>query len=377
MKRICFVAASPLTLRVFMRNHMLRLSSLYEVTAVANFTDNDLLVDRLPDVRLVSIPIIRKISLISDIRAFFALLQFFRRERFDCVHSLTPKAGLLTMLAAKLSHIPNRIHTFTGQVWSNKTGIKRFCLKMLDKCIAVFATELLADSRSQVQFLVGQDVAAAGKINVLGNGSVCGVDIKRFRPNLNLRIKVRTILAIPNDSIVYLYLGRINKDKGICDLAKAFSDIAKSNPHFHLLVVGPDEGGLDNILQSTLSEQSSQFHRIGFTETPEDYLVCADILCLPSYREGFGSVIIEAAAAGIPAIASNIYGLVDAVENGITGILHEPKNIRDISVALLTLAENDDLRMRMSKQAMARARELFDENIVVTAMLKYYQKLLS
>ena len=376
MGKICFVAASPLSLRIFMRDHILRLSEKYEVTAIANFSNEDLFESWLPGVRLVSIPLQRKISLISDFIALMELWFFFRRERFDVVHSLTPKAGLLTMIAAKWGGVPKRIHTFTGQVWSNKKGINKSFLKILDRCIVTCSTSLLADSVSQAHFLVNQNVVSADKIDVLGNGSICGVDTERFKPNLGLRKEIRASLFISDKSIVYLYLGRVNKDKGVQDLAIAFSDAAKSNPNLHLLVVGPDEGGLDAMLETILNEHSSQYHRIGFTNAPEAYLVCADVLCLPSYREGFGSVIIEAAASGVPAIASNIYGLVDAIENGKTGILHEPKNIQEIKLALLRLAENDVLRKDMAKQAIFRAHQLFDKKIVVNEVAEYYQKLL-
>ncbi len=134
---------------------------------------------------------------------------------------------------------------------------------------------------------------------------------------------------------------------------------------------------MDLTLQLILEKCADQFHRIGFTDKPEDYMACADIFCLPSYREGFGSVIIEAAAVGVPAVASNIYGLVDAIKDGETGILHQPKNIEEIKLALLTLSNNDDMREKMSKQAMTRAHDFFTTDIVVTAMCQYYANLLN
>ena len=152
--------------------------------------------------------------------------------------------------------------------------------------------------------------------------------------------------------------------------------MAVDMPNIYLLVVGPDEGGMDILLQSILAKCLLQFHRVGFTIKPEDYMACADIFCLPSYREGFGSVLIEAASVGVPAVASKIYGITDAVINGETGILHEPKNIEEIKCALVTLTKDTNLRKKMAKQAMTRAHDFFSEDILVKEMRQYYQALL-
>ena len=151
--------------------------------------------------------------------------------------------------------------------------------------------------------------------------------------------------------MVYIFLGRLNQDKGVLDLASAFLNIANKKSNVHLLVVGPDEGGMDKALEKILANKYKQFHRIGFTSQPENYMAAADVFCLPSYREGFGSVIIEAAATKIPAIASNIYGLVDAVKDKETGMLHPPKDIKAIESCLLEMLNNEELRNNMATRA--------------------------
>ena len=374
-KKICIVATVPFALIMFMKPHIVMLSEHYDVTLIANGKEGD--VDMLlgKHVRFISVKISRKISLWSDIVTLYKLYTVFRKAHYDVVHSLTPKAGLLAMLAAYVARVPNRIHTFTGQVWANKSGMARWMLKTLDKSIAWCATSLLTDSVSQRRFLTVEHIVKEEKIVVLGNGSACGVDPKRFKPNMATRHQIRNDLSIPDSAIVYLFLGRLNKDKGIQDLALAFSELADHMPHIHLLVVGPDESNMDMELRLILGKYLGQFHRVGFTNKPEDYMACADIFCLPSYREGFGSVLIEAAAVCIPAVASRIYGITDAVVDGETGLLHQPKNIEEIKCALLTLSNNLDLRERMSKQAMARAHDLFSIDVVVGAMRQYYKNM--
>jgi glycosyltransferase involved in cell wall biosynthesis len=305
------------------------------------------------------------------------LYRIFRKERFDVVHSLMPKTALLAMLAALISGVPNRIHTFTGQVWANKVGAARWGLKAIDKLVTILATGLLTDGFSQSQYLIEQLGVRKEKILVLGHGSVCGVDTERFKPNLTKRHYIRSKLGIPNSAIVYLFLGRLNVDKGILDLAHAFAELAINMNQVHLIVVGPDESEIGEMLELILAKCLSQFHRIGFANNPEDYMACADIFCLPSYREGFGSVIIEAAAVGAPAVATNIYGLVDAVKDGESGILFEPKNITEMKKALLILTNDTDLREKMAKCAMERVHAYFTVHVLVTAMRQYYQKLLS
>jgi glycosyltransferase involved in cell wall biosynthesis len=376
-KKICIVATIANPLMVFMKPHILMLAKYYDVTLIAN-ADKQEVQDLLGEhVCFVSINIARKVSLWQDVTGLFALYRVFRQERFDVVHTLMPKTALLGMVAAFFARVPVRIHSFTGQVWANKTGIARWGLKALDRLSAMCATALLTDSFSQRQFLIDERVVKENKITVLGNGSVCGVDIERFRPNLDVRQETRVRLGIPESAIIYLFLGRLNPDKGVQDLAQAFSELSNKMPEAHLLIVGPDEGGMDVKLDEILKKCTNQCHRVGFTNKPEEYMACADIFCLPSYREGFGSVVIEAAAIGLPSIASRIYGLIDAVEHEVTGILHPPKDINAIKLALLRLTQDKNLRERMSSRAIVRTKEQFSTNMVVSEMLKYYQTLLN
>lgn len=358
---------------MFMKPHILMLAEKYDVTLITNGTNHDLDFLVSEHVHFIPISIARKISLFRDLYALITLFCVFREERFDVVHSLTPKTGLLAIFAAFLARVPRRIHTFTGQVWANKVGTSRWVLKTLDKLIATCATNLLADSASQRQFLIDQTVTVKSKISVLGCGSVCGVDVKRFKPDGDIRHVVRKSMNIPNDAIVYLFLGRLNKDKGILDLALAFCALADEVKKSHLLVVGPDESGIDVILGALLEKYKGRFHRVGFTNVPEEYMACADIICVPSYREGFGSVIIEAGAVGIPAVASNIYGLMDAVVDGETGILHKAKDVSDIKSVLLDLSNDSERRIRMGMAAKVRARSSFDVNLLTEAMRSYYK----
>ena len=375
MKKICFVAASSLSLRVFMRNHILRLAETYDVTAVANFNEEDMAVDWLPGVLLVSIPISRQINLGADFLALVDLMRLFSREKFDVVHSVTPKAGLLATLAGRLAGVTHRIHCFTGQVWATKKGIGRFLLKVADRVIAANANHILTDSLSQRTFLENEHVLKKSQAIVLGNGSISGVNLDRFKPDLDIRTRTRAEWGLPSNACVLLFVGRLNRDKGILDLARAFASLPRAED-FWLVVVGPDETGIGYEFEKLCGKHLSHVRRIGFTASPEHAMMAADVFVLPSYREGFGSVIIEAAACGLPAVVSRIYGLTDAVEEDVTGLMHPPGDVAALCDCLQRLCENRELRLHIGNEARVRAQELFSMHVVTAALVVYYDKLL-
>lgn len=374
-KKICIVATVPYALNVFMSPHIKMLSSQYDVTLITNAHLNEVLSLLGKNIKFIPLKIERKISLLKDFQSLVSLCRIFRNKKFDAVHSLTPKAGLVSMLAALVTGVPIRIHVFTGQVWVNKLGFVRAFLKFFDIIISFCSTNLLVDSNTQKRFLISQKISSLKKLKVLGEGSICGVDLSRFKPNALIRLSFRLKLGIPENAITYLFIGRLNRDKGILDLVAAFKILAKENVDVHLLVVGPDEEGLYPKIESMLAGCKTQLHCVGYTEKPEDYMACSDVLCLPSYREGFGSVVIEAAAVGLPAIVTNIYGLQDAVINGKTGILYQPKNVNDLSAAMKLLGKDSTLRFNMAELAKNRVQKYFSTFVLTNEMHHFYASL--
>lgn len=371
------MATVPFAINVFMRAHVDALSRDYDVTLLTPGTRADLKPPLGAHIQWIEVPLERKISLIVDLRTIVHLWWIFRREKFDVVHSIMPKAGLLTMVAGRLAGVPLRLHTFTGQVWATRTGLTRRLLRRLDRVLVDNATRVLADSHSQRQFLIDNGVARPSAIEVLGDGSVAGVDAERFCYNAEARRIIREHYGIPGDVVLFLFLGRLTRDKGLLNLSQAFALAAEQDPAHHLLVVGPDEEGLETEFAELGRRYPGRVHRAGFAERPEDYMSAADVFCLPSHREGFGSVIIEAAAIGVPSIASRIYGVIDAVEDGVTGILYEPSDSRALAEALLRLAGDAELRRRMGTAARERTVAKFSEARVTGALAGLYRDLFS
>lgn len=368
--KVLVVVAVPLTVKAFLLPYLEQLAQVCHVT-VACAEEDGALRGLLPagvDFRPVEIQ--RAISPLADARALLALIGLIRAGKFTLVHSVTPKAGLLSMLAAFVSAAPIRLHTFTGQVWATKSGLARWLLKKLDTLIALCATHVLADSRSQMNFLLSEKVVRHGKISVLGKGSISGVDLLRFRPDLEARQRVRSRLGYADDDVLALFVGRLNRDKGVLDLVQAFLLASAEQANLALLVVGPDEEGLKPQIEAMMNG-NSRLHLLGATSKPEEYMAAADIFCLPSYREGFGSVIIEAAACGVPAMASAIYGLTDAVEDGKSGCLHPVGDVAKMASLLCAFARDSDLRSSMGGYARQRAMADFSSATVVAAQVEF------
>lgn len=360
----------------FLLPHLKALSADYAISVVANSSDRSLLQRHGLNIVIQPVQIERSIRPLADLRALFALYRCFRQHRFDVVHSVTPKAGLLAMMAAWLACVPVRVHMFTGQVWATKTGANRSILKTADRLIAGLSTLSLVDSPSQRDFLLDEGVIKAERTEVLADGSICGVDLQRFRPDAVARRSVREEYAIPESAVLLLSLGRLNKDKGIADLAASFADLAQRLPDLWLLLVGPDEESMQSLVESLCARCIERVVRVGFTDKPEYFMAAADIFCLPSYREGFGSSVIEAAACGVPAVASRIYGLTDAVEEGVTGLLHRPADVEGLSAYIETLGSDIESRQRMGHAARMRVESKFSQSRLTNAMQAFYQRIL-
>jgi glycosyltransferase involved in cell wall biosynthesis len=302
------------------------------------------------------------------------LRRFLRAGQFDVIHTLMPKSGLLGMIAGRLAGTPLRFHTFTGQVWATRSGPMRALLKTMDRVLAACATRLLTDSVSQMNYLIDEGIVARERIEVLADGSICGVDVARFRRDPATRLRVRAELGVPDGGTLFMFLGRLTVEKGIAELLSAFREVAAVQPNAHLAIVGPTETDFDRDLADTAAASGGRMHRIGFTLTPQHYMSAADVFCLPSYREGFGTVIIEAAAAGLPTIASKIYGVTDAIDEGRTGLLHTVRDVAQMRDLMLRLIEDVTLRERLGAAAQERAITRFSEHRLVQAMLDFYSR---
>jgi glycosyltransferase involved in cell wall biosynthesis len=375
MKKICYVATIPAVVNSFLRDHIQAAAEIYSVTIVCNFEDQHLL-DGL-NASIIFLAIERKPSPSKDLQVLFKLFKLFRKEHFDIVHTHMPKTGLLGMLAARFAGVPIRINTFHGEVWATRTGWRRKALKLLDQLVGLLATTILVVSPSQQAFLVKEGILPPGKAKVIAAGSICGVNPARFHPDSDIRFTLRNDLGIAQTATVILFVGRLNWDKGMLDLASAFDTIAKQNSSVVLLLVGAEEDVSFSQIQAICVAKSDRLRYVSFTSAPEHYMAAADIFCLPSYREGLPMTILESAACAIPTVASRIYGITDAVAEGKTGVLFTAADIAGLTQSLLKLIDDPLLRQEMGEAARVRALELFPSHKITEGMLALYSELLT
>lgn len=373
MKKICIVISTPMTVKAFLLKHIDTLSKEYEITIVSN---SNLDLSQEYKIKCLSkyIPINRKINFLEDIKSVILLYKFLKKENFNLVLSVSPKAGLISSISSFLARIENRIHFFTGQVWATKRGIFRFILKSVDKLIATLNTNNLIDSPSQKEFLIREKVIQDEKSTVLLKGSISGVDVNKFSFSEEIRLELKNKYKIKNSDIVFMFIGRLNTDKGIFDLVLAFDKLLKEYENVKLFLIGPDEENIENQICEFLKFKN--VIRIDYVSNPQEILNIADVLVLPSYREGFGTIVIEAASMGIPCIASNIYGLNDAIVNNKTGLLHKVKDIDDMIEKYEYLIENKNKIKEYGVNAKVRVYNNFKDEQLSNELKKYIDKFL-
>lgn len=372
-KKICFVVASPFTAKAFLLKHFEYLSKYYDIYLIANFDEIEKQIE-FPFINEVkSIPIKRGVSVINDLKSVIKLIKYFKKMQFDAVHSVTPKAGLVTMFAAMLTGITIRTHIFTGQVWHTKKGFFKKILKAIDRLIVFCATDILVDGESQRNFLIKNKIITATESKVLGNGSISGVDTSKFIPSIELYKKYRNELNI-NNEIVFLFLGRLNNDKGIIDLVKAFMELNVNYPYSKLIFIGPDEENMVTKINQLPFNDNIIFY--GSTNKPYEVLQMADVFCLPSYREGFGTSVIEASLLEKPVICSDTYGLMETIIENETGLRHKVANVKSLLEQMQKMMD-ENTRNRLGKNGRNYVLTNFSADTISKKWLEYYMSKLN
>lgn len=243
-KKICFIVPLPASAKWFFLDHMRALQDDYEVHLCAKFTKPE---DSEPFDGIIchNCSLERKIVPIKDVKSVFTLAKLYRQEGFVSLHSMSAKIGLLAALSAKLAGTKHRIHIFTGQVWATQSGLKRWVFKLMDKLIVALDTNLLTDGFSQRQYLIDEGVVTEKNCMVLANGSIAGVKVERFNPTQEIRNQERAKFGLRDNQIVYVFLGRLKREKGMGELFEAFNRLVPDCPNAVLLLYGADEEGYD------------------------------------------------------------------------------------------------------------------------------------
>ncbi len=378
---IAFVTTVPASLGFFRELPIYLRSRGYEVTAIsAPGPELDAFAAREGVVAL-GVPMTRQITPRTDIGSVIHLTRTLRRLRPTIVHASTPKGGLLGMLAARLARRPVQVFHLHGMPHQTRTGLGRLLLKGATRAACTMADQVLCVSESLRTDAIGEGIVRPGKALVLLHGSANGVDATgRFSPERfgdDPRATGRESVGLPADGLVVGFVGRLAHDKGIDDLAAAWTIIRGRTPDVRLLMVGPEEP--EDPASGVTMEALRQDDRVRFTGAvadPAAALAAMDVLVLPTYREGFGNVLIEAGAMGRPVVATRVTGCVDAVQEGVTGLLvpaHDPASLAN---AILTYLTDPDLRASHGATGRARALRDFQPAALQSALADLYDQLL-
>ena len=373
-RKLCIVASAPMGIVSFWRTNIEKISSLFDVYVVANFDDPSVF-EGLDIKGCKSIDIERRPSVKSSLAAARQLRKYFKSEKFDGFISMSSNASLVAAIAGRMAHIPFRARVFTGQVWAHKKGLARFFFKSLDRFTVALNNHFLVDGRAQQEYLIANGILKEGQSVVLANGSICGVDVKKFAPNPLKRQEERSRLGFGDSDVVFTFMGRINRDKGTYELLDAFNLLAKDHDNARLLLIGGDEG----INDATFDKYDNiRLHDnlicYGYTKTPYWALQAGDVFCLPSYREGFGMSVIEAASLAMPVIASDAYGLRDSFVDGRTGLTCKVKDVQTLYDCMKFFYDNPDTGREYGEAGRQRIVDEFSMELVSDAWLDYFDK---
>lgn len=379
MHKVCFVTTISLTLKTFVLDFAKTMgkSGDFEIHFICDYDED--FEKMLPDY-IHYHPISMKRGISADgAKVVWEMYRYFKKEKFDLVQYSTPNAACWTSIAAKMAGIPCRLYCQWGIAYVGFQGVKRFVLKQIEKMVCRNSTRIEPDSFGNLRFSQKEKLYRPDKSCVIWNGSASGVNLGKFdiAQKSGWRKAIRTQYAIPEEAVVYIFIGRITKDKGINELFAASMRLIKSCPNAYLLLVGPVErsDSVDTSLYQWSREEPRVIY-VGYSKCVERFLAASDIYVLPSYREGFGSAIVEAEAMGVPVIVSDIPGPTDAMLPGKTGILTPKADAQKLYENMMAMYNDTELRDEYGRNGEEFARTSFEQEKLFQKMLEDRYKML-
>lgn len=370
-------STSPGSLNNFCRGLLLELSQEgYEVVALSSPGDALAEIGQHDDVRTIAVSMERRISPLKDIVSLWKLIRVFRKEKPDMVHSITPKAGMLSMIAARVCRVPVRLHTFTGLVFPTLSGIKQKILIFTDRLTCACATHVVPEGEGVKNDLINYKITQK-PLKVLGYGNIRGIDLEHFNPQLpevlSAAKKIKT-----QGVFTFVFVGRLVRDKGINELVRAFSILNEGNVKTRLILVGGMDQNLDPLEENTISEikGNNAIEAVGKQKDVRPWLVAADAFVFPSYREGFPNAVIEAGAMELPSIVTDINGSREIIKDGVNGVIIPSKDVDALLMAMRRFVESPKVVAQLRKNARTMVEERYEQSFVRQCLKDYYKEIL-
>ena len=367
----------PMSLDAFCNGMLRELSEKYEVVALSSPGPEFPIIEEREGVRTIKVPMERHISIVKDLKALMKIISVFRKEKPTMVHSMTPKAGLLCMIAGWLTKVPVRVHTFTGLVWPTEGGMKRRILMLTDRLTCACATHIIPEGEGVKNDLIAGKITTK-PLRVLGYGNVKGVDVEKCarRPEvMEIAEKLRK-----DDCFTFLYVGRVVRDKGINELCYAFERLHKDYLKTRLILVGPYEDALDPISEESrkIIDENEAIKAVG-AKGGDDllaYYAAADCFVMPSYREGFPNTVLEAGAMGLPSVVTDINGSREIIVDRENGVIVPSQDADALYEAMLKMLNDKEKREYMASNARKMIADRFEQSFVRKCLYDFYDEIL-
>lgn len=403
--KIIRTATVALSLDYLLKGQLAFLNETYEVVAVSGQDTHLENVAKRESVRTVNVPMQRAIRPLHDLVSIWKLFLLFKKEKPQIVHSITPKAGLLSMVAAKMAGVPIRVHTFTGLIFPSKQGIFQKLLIAMDRLLCWAATTIIPEGNGVKNDLIAYKITSK-PLAVLANGNVNGIDTNYFSPEAipaKGKENLKNQLHIQPNDFVFIFVGRLVGDKGINELVEAFGRLEirdqklgsveqESNldkqlapissfqspvSRIKLLLVGPFETELDPLKTETLKaiETNPNIIAVGFQQEVRPYFAIANALVFPSYREGFPNVVLQAGAMELPSIVTDINGCNEIIKDDYNGLLIPAKDSNAVYEAMKKMAEDNPLYQKLKANSRKRIVDNYEQIVVWKAIINEYQKI--
>ena len=380
MKKILRITTVPISLRTLLKGQPKFMSQYYEVVGVTSSGKEIDDVIKNEGIRVIEVEMTRTISPIKDLASLWKLYRVIKKEKPFIVHSHTPKAGTLGMIASKLAGVPNRLHTIAGLPLLEATGAKRKLLDTVEKITYACATKIYPNSLGLKDIIIQNRYTKPSKLKVIANGSSNGIDVNHFsieNVSAETTSALREELYINESDIVFVFVGRLVTDKGINELIGAFKKLSQDHQNIKLLLVGTFESELDPLQDSTLNEieNNNNIINVGWQTDVRPYFAISSILTFPSYREGFPNVVMQAGAMGLPSIVTDINGCNEIIKHKINGLIIPPKDENELYLAMLNLVKNPNESKKMANASRKMICDNYQRQVIWEALLKDYKDL--
>jgi glycosyltransferase involved in cell wall biosynthesis len=380
MHKLVRITTIPLSLEKLLEGQLTFMDQYFEVTAISAEKERLGKYGRDNKVNTFHVEMTREITPLKDLKAVFDLYKYFKKEKPLIVHTHTPKAGIVGMLASKLAGVPIRLHTVAGLPLMETRGSKRKILNFVEKLTYALATKVYPNSKGLYDIILKEKFAPTSKLKVLGRGSSNGIDASYFDPSKyskEFKMKLRQELGIPDANLVFVFIGRLVSEKGINELIKAFCKLHQSNPDCNLLLVGPFEQQLDPLKPETIDiiQTHPGIISVGYQQDVRPFLAISDILTLPSYREGFPNVVLQAGAMNLPSIVTDINGCNEIITEANNGLIIPVKDENALYSAMLNLLKNEGLRSSLASKARHEITSNYERKEFWKILLKEYKEL--